>query len=231
MVTTNTILAIDDDVYILRMLRRVMESQELRVNTASDGEDALIRFAELNPDLVLLDITMPGIDGYEVSRRIREFSSVPIIMITARGSEDDIIKGLESGADDYVIKPFSTRELVARIQAALRRAQNWEKKDEPVFRLDDLTIDFTASKVTVEGKDIELTATEYRIIAYLARNAGRILTPDQILTEVWGDSYCGENHILQVNMARLRRKIEKDQKDPKYILTRPSIGYLMDKKI
>lgn len=230
MVATDTILAVDDDVYILRMLKRLMEGEGFAVITASNGDEALAIYSELDPDLMLLDITMPMMSGITVCECIREFSHVPIIMLTARGSVDDIALGLKSGADDYVVKPFSNKELVARIKANLRRSRAWERKDTPVFRLDDLAVDFAASKVTVAGNEIDLTATEYRIISYLAQNAGRILTPDQILAEIWGESYCGESHILQVNIARLRKKIEKDQNEPVYILTRPGIGYMMGKE-
>jgi DNA-binding response OmpR family regulator len=230
MLENNTsILAVDDDVYILRMLKRILESEGFRVSAVSSGEEALNIFGEHNPDLVLLDITMPGIDGYTVCERIREFSSKPIIMITARGSDDEIVKGLEAGADDYVVKPFSARELIARIRATMRRSRTWETKEEPVFRTGQMLIDYTANKVFVNGKDIDLTATEYRILCYLAQNAGRVITPDQILGKVWGENYSGENHILHVNIARLRRKIEENQEEPKYILTRTGIGYLMPK--
>jgi DNA-binding response OmpR family regulator len=204
-----------------------MESEGFRVFTASNGEEALNVFAEHSPDLILLDITMPGIDGYTVCERVREFSSIPIIIVTGKDIEEEIVKGLEAGADDYVVKPFSNKELVARVKATLRRSQAWEKKEEPVFRSGSLRIDFFANKIWLDEKETELTATEYRIISYLAQNAGRVLTPDQILSKVWGNEYSGENHILQVNIARLRKKIEKDQKDPKYILTRPGIGYLI----
>ena len=227
--TKAAILAIDDDIYILRMLKRAMETEGFSVLTASNGEEALRLFAGENPDLVLLDITMPGIDGYTVCERIREFSRNPIIIVTARGNDDEIVRGLEAGADDYVVKPFSIRELLARIKATIRRSRDWEKKEEPVFRTGELTIDFSSSRVLLGEQEIELTATEYRVLSYLAQNAERVLTPDQILSKVWGDTYSGENHILQVNVARLRKKIEKDQKVPRYILTRPGIGYMLAK--
>lgn len=227
--TPEIIIAVDDDVYILRMLKRTLENAGFAIMTASSADDALALFAGHVPDLVLMDVTMPVMDGYSLSHHIREFSGVPIIMVTARGGEDEIVKGLEAGADDYIVKPFSGKELIARIRANLSRGRDRGMTEEPVFCSKDLVIDFTAGTVKAAGKDVELTATEYRILSYLARNAGRVLTPDQIMENVWGDSYRGETHLLQVNMARLRRKIEQDPRDPIYILTRPSIGYSMQK--
>jgi DNA-binding response OmpR family regulator len=222
-----SILAVDDDVYVLRMLKRALENDGFSVITASNGEQALNLLTEKYPDLVLLDITMPGIDGYAVCIRLREFSRIPIIMITARGTDEEIVKGLEAGADDYVLKPFSIGPLIARIRATLRRSRAWDSKEEPIFRAGKLVIDFSIHRVLIDEQEIELTATEYRVLSYLAQNANRVLTPDQILSKVWGETYTGENHILQVNIARLRKKIEKDQKAPTHIITRPGIGYVL----
>lgn len=226
-VRKETVLAVDDDIYALRMLKRTLELGGYEVLTAGSGKQALeLIFAE-NLALVLLDIMMPDLDGYAVCRRIREFSRVPVIIITARNAAEDVAKGLELGADDYIIKPFSSVELAARVKALLRRSQLSEKKGEGLFQVRGLAIDATSHLLTLNGRDIALTAIEYRIISYLAQNAGRILTPDQILTRVWGEEYSGENHILQVNIARIRRKVEKNSKNPEYIVTRPGLGYMM----
>jgi DNA-binding response OmpR family regulator len=225
----NTVLAVDDDVHILQLLKRFLEPQGFEVIVAINGEEALTKFNEFKPDLVLLDITMTGMDGYTVCRRIREFSGTPIIMITAKSSEEEIVRGLETGADDYVIKPFSLKELTARIQAALRHKQRGQTNDQPAFEAGNLIINFNTARVILDGKEIELTATEYQIITYLALNAGRVLTPDQILTRVWDESYQGENHLLQVNIARIRKKLETDKDNPKYLITHPGIGYRLAK--
>ncbi len=222
-----TILVVDDDVRVLRMVRRILELEGYKVVTADGGQAALDLLQETNPDLVLLDIMMPDIDGYSVCHRIREFSPVPIIMVTAKGKDEEKVAGLDAGADDYVTKPFSAKELNARIRAVLRRSQLWGEKPEPAFCLDNLTVDFARGRVTVGGDEVALTATEYRIIAYLARNAGRVLTPDAILGHVWGEEYAGESHLLQVNIARLRKKIGDSAKNPKYVKTKPGIGYVM----
>jgi len=181
------------------------------------------------PDAVLLDIMMPGMDGYETCRRIRDFSSLPIIMVTAKGHDDEKLAGFDAGADDYVTKPFSARELVARVRAVVRRISMVEEGPAPSFQTGDLKVDFARRIVTMGGKEVELTATEYAIVCYLARNAGMVLTPDQILTKVWGEEYLGETHLLQVNVARLRQKLGDDPKEPKYIQTRHGIGYMMVK--
>jgi DNA-binding response OmpR family regulator len=193
------VLAVDDDIRILRMMRRILELGGYRVVTASNGEAALEAFAEETPGLVLLDIMLPDIDGYTVCQRIREFSLVPIIMVTAKGNEEEKVIGLDAGADDYITKPFSSQELAARVRAVLRRTRLQDGSTEPA-------------------------------LSYLARNAGRVATPDQILEKVWGEDYLGESHLLQVNMARLRRKLGDEIKNPRYIATEPGIGYMMVKK-
>ena len=226
-----SILVVDDDVRILRMIRRILELEGYRVLIASNGEAALDVFCEGNPNLVLLDIMLPGIDGYAVCRGIREFSQIPIIMVTAKSNEEEKVQGLEAGADDYVTKPFSSAELAARVRAVLRRSRVWDKRPEPAFHYNDIEIDFAAQRVTLDSQEINLTATEYRLISYLARNAGRVVTPDQILENVWNEEYLGETHLLQVNMARLRQKLKEDTRDSRYILTKPVIGYTMAKKM
>ena len=224
-----TVLVVDDDARILRLIQQILELEGYKVLTAPNGNAGLAILETEAPEVVLLDIMMPGIDGFTVCQRIREFSQVPIIMVTARGNEKDKIKGLDSGADDYVTKPFSAAELVARVRAVLRRYKYSAGLQIPAFECDDLHIDFSQRRVTVAGREINLTATEYQLLSYLARNAGMVLTPDQLLGEVWGEDYLGENHILQVNIARLRQKLNDDPKNPRYILTRHGIGYMVKK--
>jgi len=223
---------VDDDIRMLRMMQMIMEADGYRVLTANNGQLALnIFLAEESLDLVLLDIRLPDMDGYTVCRRIREFSQIPIIMVTVKGNDEEKVAGLDAGADDYVTKPFSSDELAARVRAVLRRAKLWDERPVPAFRSGELVVDFTSHKVAVAGEEIDLTATEYRILSYLARNAGRLVTSGQILEKVWGEEYMGETNLLQVNIARLRHKLKDDVKNPRYILTKPGIGYTMPKDI
>ncbi len=228
--STATILVVDDETRTLRMMQHIFELERYRVITAISGEAAIGVFEQEIPDLVILDIIMPAMDGFEVCRFIREFSQVPIIMVTARDGEMDKIEGLDAGADDYITKPFTAGELMARVRAALRRTRLWDERPAPVFQSGDLVVDFTSHRVTVEGEEKHLTATEYRLLSYLARNAERILTTDAILTNVWGEGYYGDIHLLQATIARLRTKIGDSTTNPKYILTRPGIGYMITKK-
>jgi len=225
-----TTLVVDDDIRILRMMQRILELEGYRVHTASNGETALSIFDEQNPDLVLLDIMMPNMDGYAICQNIREFSQVPIIMVTAKDNDQEKVEGLDTGADDYITKPFSANELTARIRAVLRRTKLWNELPEPAFHSGNLVIDFARHRVTRNGCEVTLTATEYRILSYLARNADRIVTPDQILEKVWNKEYVGETHLLRVNIARLRQKLKDNIKNPKYILTKQGIGYMMLKE-
>ena len=224
-------LIIDDDVRMLRMMQRILELEGYHVRTASDGKAALDVFDEEDPDLVLLDIVMPGMDGYAVCQNIREFSQVPIIMVTAKNNNEEKVAGLDTGADDYITKPFSASELTARVRAVLRRTKLWDERPEPAFQSGNLVIDFTRRRVTLGGQEVNLTATEYRILSYLARNVDRIVTPDQILQKVWDREYMGETHLLQVNVSRLRQKLRDNPKNPKYVLTKSGIGYMMQKNL
>jgi DNA-binding response OmpR family regulator len=223
------ILVIDDDIRMLRMMKRMLELEDFQVITASGGEAALRVFEKESPALALLDIMMPDMDGYTVCRRIREFSRVPIIMVTARGDDKEKVEGLNIGADDYVTKPFSASELAARVRAVLRRAGNQVSRQEAVFRYKDMVIDFASRRVMVNNKELKLTSTEYKMLSYICLNAGRVVTPDQLLDKVWGEEYIGAAHLLQVNIARLRKKLGDNAKKPAYILTRPGIGYIMSK--
>ena len=224
-----TILAADDDPQILRLVTRNLELDGYEVIAVSDGQAALEQIEAHTPDLVLLDIMMPRMDGFTVTQRVREFSSVPIMLLTARGQDSDKIHGLDLGADDYLTKPFSVEELLARVRAVLRRSQLGADSQglSAKTTVGELEVDYVQHLVTMHGQEITLTPTEYRILAYLAQNAGRVVTQDLLLEHVWGAEYIGESHMLQVNINRLRRKIEDDHTHPRYLLTKVGIGYLL----
>jgi DNA-binding response OmpR family regulator len=226
-----TILTADDDPQLLRLMARNLEFEGYEVLTASDGDLALKHINQYSPHLVLLDIMMPRMDGFTVCQKVREFSTVPIIIVTARGQSGDIVKALDLGADDYLIKPFSIDELRARVRAVLRRTQfpssEQAQDSQTTTTIGDLTIDAAQHLVTKAGKEMYLTPTEYRLLAYLAQNEGHIVNQDCLLEQVWGAEYSGESHILQVNVNRLRRKIEEDYTHPRYITTKIGIGYAL----
>src|SRR5881398_1353684 len=226
-----TILAADDDPQLLRLITRNLQLEGYDVLAASDGQQALELIENNSPDLVLLDVMMPRMDGFTVCERIREFSTVPIIIVTARGQDQDKVRGLDLGADDYLTKPFSVDELLARVRAVLRRAQFTANEHAHALRtnttIGDLVVDYGQHLVIMAGQEIPLTPIEYRILAYLAQNAGRVVTQDLLLEHVWGSEYLGESHMLQVNINRLRRKIEADPTHPRYLLTKVGIGYLL----
>jgi DNA-binding response OmpR family regulator len=223
------ILVVDDDTRILRMIKRMLELEGFQTIITNNGEAALKVFEKETPSLILLDIMMPEMDEYTACQRIREFSQVPIIMVTAKGDDKEKVTGLNMGADDYVTKPFSAGELAARVKAVLRRTRGQEDPAEPVFRHKDLVVDFASHRVTVNNNELKLTSTEYRLLSYIVLNAGRVITPDQLLHKVWGEEYIGAPHLLQVNMARLRKKLGDSAKQPAYIMTRPGIGYIIIK--
>jgi len=224
-----TILAADDDPQLLRLITRNLQLEGYEVLAASDGQQALELIENNAPDLVLLDVMMPKMDGFTVCYRVREFSSVPIIIITARGQDQDKVRGLDLGADDYLTKPFSVDELLARVRAVIRRSQFTAREYTQGLRATtatgNLIIDYSQHIVLLNGREIALTPTEYRIIAYLAQNVGRVVTQDLLLEHVWGPEYLGESHMLQVNINRLRRKLEMDATEPHYILTKVGVGY------
>ncbi|HYB00288.1 MAG TPA: response regulator transcription factor [Ktedonobacteraceae bacterium] len=224
-----TILAADDDPQLLRLITRNLQLEGYEVLAASDGQQALELIENNAPDLVLLDVMMPKMDGFTVCYRVREFSSVPIIIITARGQDQDKVRGLDLGADDYLTKPFSVDELLARVRAVIRRSQFTAREYTQGLRATtatgNLVIDYSQHIVLLNGREIALTPTEYRIIAYLAQNVGRVVTQDLLLEHVWGPEYLGESHMLQVNINRLRRKLEMDATEPHYILTKVGVGY------
>jgi DNA-binding response OmpR family regulator len=220
------ILVVDDERRMVGFIRLNLEQDGFEVVEAYDGSTALERLRDSLPDLVLLDVMMPDIDGFEVLRTIREISQVPVIMLTAKSEEDDKVKGLELGADDYVTKPFSPRELVSRVKAVLRRGSSFEEDGAGVINVDDrLKIDFGKREVWVDDEMIKLRPTEYRLLYHLVQNAGWVLTHDQILTKVWGYEYRDEPHYVRLYINYLRKKIEKDPSNPKYILTERGVGY------
>lgn len=224
-----TVLAADDDPQLLRLMTRNLQLEGYEVLAASDGQQALELIESNSPDLVLLDVMMPKMDGFTVCYRVREFSAVPIIIVTARGQDQDKVRGLDLGADDYLTKPFSVDELLARVRAVLRRAQFTTREHTQGLRAStatgNLLVDYSQHIVMMNGQEVALTPTEYRIIAYLAQNVGRVVTQDLLLEHVWGPEYLGESHMLQVNINRLRRKLEIDPTQPHYILTKVGVGY------
>jgi DNA-binding response OmpR family regulator len=230
-VKKTTVLVADDDPHLLRLMTRNLQFEGYEVIPVSDGQQALEQIEAQRPDLVLLDVMMPKLDGFTVCHRTREFSAVPIILVTARGQEEDKIRGLDLGADDYLTKPFSVVELLARVRAVLRRAQFTTLDQAHAMRttitIGELTVDYAQHLVNMAGVEITLTPIEYRLLAYLAQNAGRVVTQDLLLEDVWGTGYVGESHMLQVNINRLRRKLEADPAHPRYILTKVGIGYLL----
>jgi DNA-binding response OmpR family regulator len=220
------ILVVDDEPSIIKYLRANLEASGYEVLAAMDGTEGLQTFERELPDLILLDVRMPKMDGFEVCRRIRDWSKIPIIMLTSLGSVEDKVKAFDLGADDYITKPFGKAEVMARVKAVLRRTTLWDERPEPEFHAHNLAINFTRNRVTLGEQEVNLTATEYRLLSYLARNAGRVVTPDQILEAVWGRDYAGERHILRVNIGRLRQKLGDNSREPRFITTRTGIGYM-----
>jgi two-component system KDP operon response regulator KdpE len=221
----HTILIVDDERRMVRFIRLNLEQDGYQVISAYNGTEALDQVRTRLPNLVLLDVMMPDIDGFEVLKRIREASAVPVIMLTAKGEEDDRIRGLELGADDYVTKPFSPRELVSRVKAVLRRTESFDDTSN-VIEVDDwLKFDFNRREVWVGGELVQLRPTEYRLLYHLVQNAGWVVTHDQLLTKVWGYEYQDEPHYVRLYINYLRKKIEKDPSNPEYILTERGVGY------
>ncbi len=225
MSTEPEILVIDDEPQILRALRTILTAQKFRVTTASGGEEGLALAAAHLPDLVILDLGLPDIDGFEVCARLREWTRVPIIVLSVRESERDKVRALDLGADDYLVKPFGIEELLARIRVALRHSAQVPADQETPIRTGDLVIDLARHVVTREGVEVKLTATEFKLLAYLLQNAGRVLTHQGILTQVWGFEYMDNVEYLRVFMSQLRKKLEKDPKHPLHLISEPGIGY------
>ena len=224
------ILVIDDDPSLRQLITLTFVSQGCQVLSAANGSEGLRVFYEQRPDLIILDIMMPELDGWTVCAQIRQLSNVPIILLTSLGSEQDIIRGLEGGAVDYVVKPFSPKVLVARAKASLRQAYQTPTPPKLTTLSDEyLTIDLVTCRVLVKNEPVKLSATEYRLLAYLVQNANQVLTTEQILENVWGLEYRESSDYVHVYISHLRRKIEADPKQPRYILTEYGIGYYFEK--
>lgn len=219
------ILVVDDEPRIVRLVRMNLEAEGARVIDASNGVEALKSVREELPNAVILDVMMPELDGFETLKMIRETSDVPVIMLTVRADEDERVRGLELGADDYLGKPFSPRELVSRLKAVLRRTER-EGTHEDILKIDDdLSIDFRNFQVIVKGNPVRLRPTEWRLLYHLVHHAGWVLTHDDILAKVWGPEYKGADEYVRLYITYLRQKIEPDPANPKYILTERGIGY------
>jgi DNA-binding response OmpR family regulator len=222
------VLVVDDEPRYVWAIRVNLEARGYEVLTASEGNKAVELAAGEGPDLIILDVRMPGLDGLEACRRIRQFSTVPILMLTAAAADADKVKGLDAGADDYVTKPFSAEELLARVRAALRRVEFAAGKDtRPIFESGALRVDLAQQRVFVAAEEVELTPIEYRLLCELVGNAGCVLVPDRLLELVWGPGCEGEHRLLRQAVHRLRQKIEPDPQNPQYILTRRGIGYVL----
>lgn len=220
------ILVVDDEERMVRFIRLNLEHDGFQVTEAFRGSQAIDRLRSSLPDLVLLDVMMPDIDGFEVLRVIREVSTVPVIMLTAKGEEEDRIHGLELGADDYITKPFSPREMVSRVKAVLRRTETATASTHGLIEVDErLKLDFDRREVWVEGQLVKLRPTEYRLLYHLVQNAGWVITHDQLLAKVWGYEYRDEPHYVRLYINYLRQKIENDPANPQYILTERGVGY------
>lgn len=221
--TAQRVLVVDDENAIRRYLRAALSAQGFDIYEAANGQEAINAVVSNHPDLIILDLGLPDFDGIEVTRRLREWSQTPIIILSVREAEHDKIAALDAGADDYLTKPFSTGELMARMRVALRRMGS--TPDEPVLQIDNLKMDVARRLVTVNDEQVSLTPTEYEILRLLLQNAGKVLTHRQLLRQVWGTAYESEMHILRVNISNLRRKIEPDPSRPHYLLTEPGVGY------
>lgn len=217
------ILVIDDEAAIRRFLHSALSSEEFCLHEAESGQGGLAAATAFRPDVILLDLGLPDMDGIEVVRRLREWSNVPVIILSVRENEADKVAALDAGADDYLTKPFGVGELLARIRAALRRSL--KHMDEPVFTSDDLVVDLTMRYVHAAGVEIQLTPTEYDLLRLLITHAGKVLTHSQILKQIWGTAYQEQSQVLRVTISNLRKKIERDPSRPKHITTEPGVGY------
>ena len=216
------VLVVDDERSIRRFLKASLGSQFV-IFEATNGEEALAAVIADRPDVILLDLGLPDMDGVEVTRRLREWTQIPIIIVSVREQEQDKIAALDAGADDYLTKPFGVGELMARLRSAIRRSAQAET--DPVFRSGDLVVDLNQREVSVKGQPVSLTPTEYDLLRTFVKHAGKVLTHDQLLRSVWGTAYESETHMLQVNISNLRRKIEPDPLRPGYLITEPGVGY------
>lgn len=221
-----TILLIEDEPQMRRFLRVTLQAHGYQLIESATGEDGLIQVATRNPDVVLLDLGLPDIDGLEVTKRLREWSVVPLIVISAREQEEDKVRALDAGADDYLTKPFGAGELLARIRVSLRHmSMQHTGSEEPVFVLDNLKVDLTKRQVLLDDREVHLTPIEYRLLALLIRHAGKVITHKHLLKEVWGTAYAGQTHYLRIYMAQLRHKLEADPARPRFFINEPGVGY------
>jgi two-component system KDP operon response regulator KdpE len=221
-----TILVIEDDPPIRKFLRVTLGSQGFQMVESETGKDGLLQAASRAPELIILDLGLPDMDGVELVKQLRDWSTVPVIIVSARGKEQDKIVALDAGADDYLTKPFGAGELLARVRVALRHAATLNSDTgDPVFNLGELCVDLLHRRVTVAGKDVHLTPNEFKLTAVLVKHAGMVLTHRQLLKEVWGPGSGNETHYLRVYMNQLRQKLESDPTRPKYLLTEPGVGY------
>lgn len=222
------VLVVDDEPRFVRLVEANLQTEGFEVTKAKNGKEAVDTTVSEKPDLILMDVMMPEMDGFAACERIREFSNVPIIMLTAKGDEEHKVRALNLGADDYVVKPFSANELIARVQAVLRRAQRQGgQTGESTFTRGNLRIDFARAEVAIDDEPVAISATEYRLLLEFARSAGKTLTAEQLLRNVWGPEYSAEKEILWVSISRLRQKLEKDPKNPELIVTISGEGYMM----
>jgi two-component system KDP operon response regulator KdpE len=217
------VLVVDDEKAIQRFLKNALSSAEFSVHVAENGKEALAAAVAIRPDLIILDLGLPDMDGVEVLRRLREWTQVPIIILSVRDREDEKVTALDSGADDYLTKPFGIGELLARMRVALRKSI--PQSPEPVYKVDGLEVDLEHRRVFVQGNEVQLTATEYDLLRLLVNHAGKVLTHNQILRQMWGPAYTEQPHLLRVNISNLRRKIEPEPNRPRYILTELGVGY------
>ena len=220
------ILLIEDEPQMRRFLRITLQGHGYRLTEAATGQEGLTQAATRNPDVILLDLGLPDMDGLEVTKRLRAWSQVPVIVLSAREQEDDKIRALDSGADDYLTKPFGAGELLARIRVALRHvAVQHAGTEESVFVLDNLKVDFANRQVFINDAEIHLTPIEYRLLSILIKHAGKVITHSQLLREVWGAAYADQNHYLRIYMGQLRHKLESDPARPRFFINEPGIGY------
>jgi DNA-binding response OmpR family regulator len=224
---STSILVVDDEPRYLRLLEANLRTEGYQIITAQNGKEAVETFSANPVDLILLDVLMPQMDGFTVCQRIRQYSNVPIIILTSKGEEQDRVRGLDVGADDYLVKPFSVMELLARVRAVLRRAHVSETGQDRHFTHTNLRIDLACAEVWRDEHPVFLSATEYRLLLQFAHNVGKVLTAEELLGSVWGPEYRLDKEILWVTIARLRQKVEDDPHNPKHIVTRSGLGYLM----
>lgn len=223
--TRTKALIVEDDTQIRRFVGTALESQGLEVHETSTGRQGLTEAGRLKPDLLIVDLGLPDMDGVDIIRELREKSAVPVIVLSARSLESAKIAALDAGADDYLTKPFSVGELLARVRAAIRRSRNADMGQRKEFSLGELKVDLVKHRVTSAGKEMHLTPIEYRLLEALVKNAGRVMTHQQLLREVWGPQHTEDNHYVRIYMAQLRHKLEKDPARPRFLLTETGIGY------